>query len=78
MADSSGGTVIAGNVSGVNPTTSDDLYTLVTENVTSLDTDSPGLSHCSTIDYDYDIVTAVICAMCFIFGILYTFFGKFC
>lgn len=76
MANSSGRAVIAGNVSGVNPTTSDDLYTLViTENVTSENTESPGLNQCSTIDYNYDIVTAVICAMCFIFGILYTFFG---
>ena len=78
MANSSGRAVIAGNVSGVNPTTSDDLYTLViTENVTSVDKESTGSNRCSTIDYNYDIVTAVICAMCFIFGILYTFFGKF-
>ena len=30
---------------------------------------------CDKIRIDYDIATAVICAMCFIFGILYTFFG---
>lgn len=30
---------------------------------------------CDHIDTDYDIALAIICAMCFIFGIIYTFFG---
>lgn len=74
MADDIGRVVNSGNVTGVNPTTSDDLYTIVTENVTAV-SGSPGSSQCYTIDYNYDIITAVICAMCFIFGIVYTFFG---
>lgn len=31
---------------------------------------------CDHIDYDYDIAISVICSMCFVFGIIYTFFGK--
>ena len=77
MADNSDGIGNAGNISGVGPTTSDDLYTIVTENVTLVVTGSPGSNRCSTIDYNYDIITAVICAMCFLFGIVYTFFGEF-
>ncbi|XP_064647764.1 transmembrane protein 198-like isoform X2 [Lineus longissimus] len=30
---------------------------------------------CVNITYQYDVVPAVLCGMCFIFGILYTFFG---
>ena len=75
MNASDAGAVDAGNLSGRIPTTSNNMYTLLTENVT-LATDSPGTSRCSTIDYNYDIVTAVICAMCFIFGIVYTFLGE--
>ncbi|XP_074658598.1 transmembrane protein 198-like [Tubulanus polymorphus] len=30
---------------------------------------------CEHISYNYEIVPAVLCGMCFVFGILYTFFG---
>ncbi|XP_069111297.1 transmembrane protein 198-like [Argopecten irradians] len=30
---------------------------------------------CDQIDYHYDIAIGVICSMCFVFGIIYTFFG---
>ncbi|KAL3831888.1 hypothetical protein ACJMK2_023585 [Sinanodonta woodiana] len=43
---------------------------------TTITTESKAVSDtCHTIDYDYDIATTVICSMCFIFGIIYTFFG---
>jgi len=31
---------------------------------------------CEHIDTKYSIAISIICAMCFIFGIIYTFFGK--
>ncbi|CAE1177755.1 unnamed protein product [Acanthosepion pharaonis] len=34
--------------------------------------DSP---RCDKISYDYEIIPAVVCSMCFLFGIVYTFFG---
>ena len=33
---------------------------------------------CKHIDVNYDIAPAVICAFCFVFGILYCFFGEYC
>ncbi|XP_033639456.1 transmembrane protein 198-like [Asterias rubens] len=33
---------------------------------------------CDGIKYDYEIPTAVVCGMCFIFGIVFTFFGYRC
>lgn len=33
------------------------------------------LKSCDHIDTDYDVALAIICAMSFIFGIIYTFFG---
>ncbi|GAB1601156.1 transmembrane protein 198-like isoform X2 [Argonauta hians] len=38
---------------------------------------SPSLrpARCAKIDYDYTVIPAVICSMCFVFGIVYTFFG---
>lgn len=30
---------------------------------------------CDKINYDYEIIPAVVCSMCFLFGIVYTFFG---
>ncbi|XP_036362467.1 transmembrane protein 198 isoform X4 [Octopus sinensis] len=32
-------------------------------------------ARCAKIDYDYTVIPAVICSMCFLFGIVYTFFG---
>ena len=32
--------------------------------------------HCDYIDTNYSIVASIICFMCFMFGVLYTFFGK--
>lgn len=32
---------------------------------------------CDKIDFNYNIPLAVICPMCFIFGIIYTFFGEY-
>lgn len=32
---------------------------------------------CDHIDTEYNIALAIICAMCFVFGIIYTFFGKY-
>lgn len=32
---------------------------------------------CDGIDMKYDIAPAVICAVCFVFGLLYCFFGKY-
>lgn len=34
-------------------------------------------SFCSMIDYNYDPIISVVCAMYIIFGIVYTLFGKF-
>ena len=62
---------------GVTVTTqSDDLYRILSGN---LSTEAPldDGNMCETIDADYNIPTAVICAMCFVFGIVYTFFGKY-
>lgn len=55
------------------------LYNILVGNYT---TSTPVLANnrtvnsCDTIDANYDIPTSVICAMCFVFGIIYTFFGK--
>lgn len=36
------------------------------------------ISHtCAEITAEYDIAITVICSMCFIFGIVYTFFGEY-
>lgn len=34
-------------------------------------------SFCTLIDYNYDPIISVICAMYIVFGIVYTLFGKF-
>lgn len=34
-------------------------------------------SFCTTIDYNYDPVISVLCAMYIAFGIVYTLFGKY-
>lgn len=44
--------------------------TMSPENSTQL------LNSCDYIDYNYDIAVCVISVMLFIFGIIYTFFGK--
>lgn len=31
---------------------------------------------CRTLDYDYHVITAVICGMFLVFGIVYSLFGK--
>lgn len=48
-------------------------------NVTTLSTTTtayPIGPKCDQIQINYSIAPAIICAMCFIFGILYTFFGE--
>lgn len=54
------------------------LYSILMGNYTT--TRSPMFTNrsvrtCDMIDADYNIPTSVICAMCFVFGIVYTFFG---
>ncbi|XP_046375919.1 transmembrane protein 198-like isoform X1 [Haliotis rufescens] len=41
----------------------------------NMTTMTPLLHQCDHIDSQYDVASAIVCAMCFIFGILYTFFG---
>ena len=31
---------------------------------------------CKTLDYNYDLVTSIICAMYLVFGVVYSLFGK--
>ncbi|XP_052810850.1 transmembrane protein 198-like [Mya arenaria] len=56
-------------------------YNVLVGNVTVM-TESPTLNgsvrQCDVINTDYDITAAIICALCFLFGILYTFFGYRC
>lgn len=54
------------------------LYSVLRQNATTTlesSVSDDGLS-CETIDANYDIATSVICALCFLLGILYTFAGK--
>ncbi|CAH1238805.1 TMEM198 [Branchiostoma lanceolatum] len=46
--------------------------------VSPTDTFSGNITRCDTLTYDYDIATSVICGMCFLFGIVYCFFGYRC
>ncbi|KAL4222568.1 hypothetical protein ACF0H5_018607 [Mactra antiquata] len=62
--------------SPIDPDMTSPLYT-----INMMDSNTTGIpdvslhNNCDTIDTNYDIPTSVICAMCFIFGIVYTFFG---
>ncbi|KAK3108794.1 hypothetical protein FSP39_015901 [Pinctada imbricata] len=56
------------------------IYVEVTTNssvtmATTTEVDVATVRSCDLIDNQYDIATAVICSMFFIFGIIYTFFG---
>ena len=80
MADTSSGGANVPNIPRIPGdgewTSPGDLYTLVSQNATTVMPRAIN-SSCDTIDFSYNIPTAVICAMCFIFGIVYTFFGKY-
>ena len=49
---------------------------LTTHMMTTLMPEGSGL-RCDYIDTDYSIVAAILCFMCFMFGVLYTFFGTY-
>lgn len=54
------------------------LYSILMQNATTTEIPVPqdNASTCDVIDSNYDIATSVICAFCFVIGILYTFCGK--
>ena len=47
----------------------------LTTQMTTLLPQDGGL-RCDYINTDYNIVAAILCFMCFMFGVLYTFFGR--
>ncbi|KAH3715191.1 transmembrane protein 198-like isoform X2 [Dreissena polymorpha] len=63
-----------------HPDMTSEAYTVLMLNMTT--TLSPGklwnITSCDVINTNYDIPTSVTCAICFLFGILYTFFGYRC
>ncbi|XP_064613980.1 transmembrane protein 198-B-like [Liolophura sinensis] len=51
----------------------DSTNTTVTFNGTTTTADPK--VYCESVLYEYDIPTAVVCALCFVLGVIYTFFG---
>ncbi|KAL5007709.1 hypothetical protein ScPMuIL_016515 [Solemya velum] len=60
--------------SGLQQSTPISTYNIISHDNTSNATPSP-LARCEDIRYEYNIAPAIICSMCFVFGIVYTFFG---
>ena len=54
------------------------LYTILSQNMTTeLPVPQDSVNTCDVIDTNFDIAISVICAVCFVIGILYTFCGKY-
>ena len=81
MKEGSNSTSVLHNTSYPGSITTQVYYTFMSENVTVVLPEIPDLwdrkNKCDTIDTSYNVPLAVTCAMCFVFGIIYTFFGKF-
>lgn len=58
---------------------SSEPYTILMSNMTTTETAAEefNVKMCDVIDTDYNVVMCVISAICFLFGILYTFCGKY-